>query len=417
MTAFNPTETAMRRDAGNPPRRADLAPVTLLVALALIGGLASLAAGAGNWLAAGAGSWRVGALVLVAAGLGLAFSRASFGFTHGYRQLIRERRTAQVRGQMLLLALVVLLFQPALAAGGLWGQPVRGFVFPVGIELIVGAFLFGLGMQIAGACGSGTLYALGGGSARMALALLGLVAGATLAAFTAAHWSGLPRFAALSLPGHFGLVPALALQLGLIGGLWLILAAIEKRRHGDVASIWRATDADPGPVPASGHWPLAWGAIAIAVLAFAALLLLGRPWGIVQAFALWGSWAAEALALDDPHFWAFWEEPTRVELLSRPLLTDATSVMNLGVILGAVLAAGLAGGFALRWRMSPAGALTALAGGALMGFGGILATGCNISALVSGVASGSLHGWVWLAAALPGTWLGVWLRPRLGLQG
>jgi hypothetical protein len=39
-----------------------------------------------------------------------------------------------------------------------------------------------------------------------------------------------------------------------------------------------------------------------------------------------------------------------------------------------------------------------------------------VAAFLSGVASGSLHGWVWIAAALPGTALGVWLRPLFGLD-
>jgi hypothetical protein len=45
-----------------------------------------------------------------------------------------------------------------------------------------------------------------------------------------------------------------------------------------------------------------------------------------------------------------------------------------------------------------------------------MATGCNISAFFSGVASESLHGWVWLLAALDGNGLGLLLRPRFGLE-
>jgi uncharacterized membrane protein YedE/YeeE len=45
-----------------------------------------------------------------------------------------------------------------------------------------------------------------------------------------------------------------------------------------------------------------------------------------------------------------------------------------------------------------------------MGYGARLAFGCNIGALFSGIASGSLHGWLWMAAALAGTALGVPLR-------
>ncbi len=48
--------------------------------------------------------------------------------------------------------------------------------------------------------------------------------------------------------------------------------------------------------------------------------------------------------------------------------------------------------------------------------GARLAFGCNIGALFSGIASGSLHGWLWFAAAFLGTIPGVWLWPWFGLE-
>jgi hypothetical protein len=65
------------------------------------------------------------------------------------------------------------------------------------------------------------------------------------------------------------------------------------------------------------------------VLNFATLVVAGRPWGVTQACALWGSKAVEAADLNDPVFWPFWEEPTRVEAMIRPLASDATTIMNL----------------------------------------------------------------------------------------
>src|SRR5262249_58787858 len=54
-------------------------------------------------------------------------------------------------------------------------------------------------------------------------------------------------------------------------------------------------------------------------------------------------------------------------------------------------------------------------GGLLMGWGARLGFGCNIGAFVGGVASGSVHGWVWFAAALAGCSIGIRLRPWFGL--
>ncbi|HEY9147420.1 MAG TPA: YeeE/YedE thiosulfate transporter family protein, partial [Gammaproteobacteria bacterium] len=57
----------------------------------------------------------------------------------------------------------------------------------------------------------------------------------------------------------------------------------------------------------------------------------------------------------------------------------------------------------------------ALLGGLLMGYGARISYGCNIGAFFSGVASLSLHGWLWIACALAGSTLGVRARPWFGL--
>jgi len=368
---------------------------------------AALALVAGAVAASGEAGWRMAALWLVGAGLGAVLYAAAFGFAGAYRALLRDRRTAGARAQILLVGLGVALFWPALEAGSVLGQPVRPFVLPLGLEVALGAFVFGIGMQIAGGCASGTLYAAGGGSVRMVLALGAFVVGATLTAAAYPAWSGLPALPAVSLPATLGLGPAIALQLGVLAVLWLILARIERRAHGR---------AEPLVGPGLRLSAAAWGAVLIALLAFATLVLAGRPWAITQAFVLWGSWGAEAAGVGDPWFWPYWEDPTRVEVLSRPFWTDTTSVMGVGLAAGAVLAAALAGRFAPTWRMSAGAALSAVLGGLLLGVGAVVGTGCNVSAFVSGVSSGSLHGWLWLAAALPGNAVGLALRPLFGLD-
>ena len=87
--------------------------------------------------------------------------------------------------------------------------------------------------------------------------------------------------------------------------------------------------------------------------------------------------------------------------------------MLVALMAGAMLAAALAGRFARRGSLTLGRAAGAVIGGLLIGWGGIVAGGCNVSAYVSGIASGSLHGWVWIAAALPGNWLVVALGRRL----
>jgi uncharacterized membrane protein YedE/YeeE len=63
--------------------------------------------------------------------------------------------------------------------------------------------------------------------------------------------------------------------------------------------------------------------------------------------------------------------------------------------------------------------VAAVIGGLMLGYGARLAFGCNIGAYFSGIASGSLHGWVWLVAAFAGNMVGVKLRPFFfaGVEG
>jgi uncharacterized membrane protein YedE/YeeE len=95
-------------------------------------------------------SGRQAALFLVGALAGVVLYHAAFGFTSAWRQVIAEGRGAGLRAEMLMIAVTALVFLPALDAGQLFGQPVRGAVAGLGVSLLVGAFLFGAGMQLGG---------------------------------------------------------------------------------------------------------------------------------------------------------------------------------------------------------------------------------------------------------------------------
>ncbi len=365
---------------------------------------------AGAALLGGAEGWRQAALWGVGAAIGLALYHATFSFAGGFRALLAEGRGAALRAQMLMLAILVATMLPAIEAGTLAGAQARGIVFPLGFAVVLGAFLFGVGMQIGGGCGSGTLYTAGGGNLRMVLTLIFFVAGATLAAWDAERWQDLPALPAMTLPGLVGLGPAMGASLMIFAAVAAASWVMERRRHGAAEALLR-----PGGSLLAGPWPLLWGAVALALLNLATLWLAGRPWVITAAFPLWGSRVVEALGWDDPAFWAFWEDPTRAEAILRPLTAERTTVMDLGLMVGAMLAAALAGRFAPRLALPWRHAAASVVGGVLLGYGAVMASGCNISAYVAGIASGSLHGWGWILPALAGNWVGIRLRPIFGL--
>ena len=88
--------------------------VVALAGLLLVGGAAYVS---------GAVSGRYGALYLLGGVLGLVLYHAAFGFASGWRAFIAEGRGANLRAQMLMLALASAIFLPVLDGGSLFGRP------------------------------------------------------------------------------------------------------------------------------------------------------------------------------------------------------------------------------------------------------------------------------------------------------
>jgi uncharacterized protein len=369
--------------------------------------LAALGAGTLALAAAMEAGLRHALIVPVGALAGLALYHASLGFTSAWRRMLLEARSAGLRAQLVMLAATILVFFPLLASGRFLGQEIGGFVNPVGPALALGAFLFGIGMQLGGGCGSGTLYTAGGGNARMLVTLAAFILGSLIATADPLGWQGWPDLGAHALVPLLGAAPSLAVAFTVLALAYAAILRRETSRHGTAERLWPSHAGDL----LRGPWPLLLGALALALVNVACLAVSGRPWGITAAFALWGAKLA-MLAGIDLGAWPYWRGDAG---LHASVFADTTSVMNFALMLGALGAAGLAGRFRPSARMPLAALLAAVIGGLLMGVGARLATGCNIGAFFSGVASGSLHGAIWLVFAVPGNAIGVRLRPWFGL--
>ena len=348
-------------------------------------------------------SVRMGLAALVGLLAGLSLYHASFGFTSAWRRFYLDARGSGLRWQIILILGVSLISYPLIAAGGIGDIRAFGMVFPFGVAPAIGAFLFGIGMQWGGGCASGTLFTAGGGNVRMIVTLVFFIAGSLWATEHAQTWQSWPSFKPVSLVKTWGPLPAYAFLLLILGGILLFSLKREKEKHGSLESEQQTWSLLHGP------WPKSWGVIGLAIVCIATILVLSRPWGITSAFALWG--AKIAIMADVPvGSWYFWRHQGGA--LERSVLYDATSVMNFGIILGALVAASLAGRIAPSFKMSWKDLITAIIGGLLMGYGARLAWGCNIGAYLGGIISGSLHGWGWLVFGFAGSMSGSWLRTR-----
>jgi uncharacterized protein len=355
-----------------------LAAIAILVALVLLDGQPASAA-----------------LILGGFGLGIAFLKAEFSYAASWRRFLTRGEAGGLIGGLIVIAICALAVVPVAALSKNFG----GAIAPLGPSLLIGAFTFGVGMQLANGCGSGTLYTVGGGSGRMLIALLFFVIGSVFGSLS------LPAFLALG-----GVDPVLASDyLGPWGGLAATLASIAVAAALIVA-VAKRRGANYRP---PRNYVI--GGIAIGLLCVAVFAAGGHPWSVTYGYTLWGAKIFSALGYDFSHA-GFWQWPGNKQALASSVLSDTSSLTDFGMLFGAMAAAAATKPFATGAWPPAKSLLAAAVGGLLMGWGARLGFGCNIGAFVGGVASGSLHGWVWFAAALPGCLIGIRLRPLFGLS-
>ena len=360
-------------------------------------------------------NWIQGSLFIIGLLLGATLLYARFGFTSAFRRLASVGNVQGLQAHMLMFAVSSTLFAIILSTGfSFTGIKPQGYVSPVGVSVVFGAFLFGIGMQLGNGCASGTLYNLGGGSSSMILTLGAFIAGSTLGAYHLNFWmNDTPSFPAISLAestglGYFGAWLVQMVAFALI--YWLTIKLAKKKNPPmmkplPTTSGWKKF--------LRGSWPLFAAGIVLAVLNALVLTVRGTPWGITSAFALWGGKFLNATGVDVAS-WGYFAGPNGVALKTT-VLADSTSVLNFGIILGAFIAASFQGTFKPK-KIKPGVAGAAILGGILMGYGSRLAFGCNIGAYFGGISSFSLHGWVWAIMALLGTFFALLIRPLFGLK-
>lgn len=335
---------------------------------------------------------RFALMLLIGLGFGVALEGLRFGFAGPWRAMILRREPAGILAQLLSIAVVACVAIPLLAAHP---NELTGAQAPIGFAMIGGAFIFGAAMQVVLGCGSGTLVNAGSGNPIGLLALPFFALGSFAGAYHLIWWTNLGALPILTLRG----APGLAITLV---GLALVAAML----------IWLAK---PGTRQLPRRYVLA--AFALAALAIANLVVAGQPWGVVYGLGLWAAKGATAMGADLSGS-AFYVAASSVERLNASVLTDYTSLTNFGMIAGAFgVAAWRSGGLSQPLPTYPARAwIATVIAGILLGYSSRLAFGCNVGAFFSGIATGSLHGWVWFAAAFAGAFFGIRIRAISGLE-
>ncbi|MFA5524662.1 MAG: YeeE/YedE family protein [Tissierellales bacterium] len=365
--------------------------------------------------------------LITGAVLGYIFTRSRFGFAGGIKRLYMTGEGSLTKALLIMFAISTVaatgIHWAAAAKGAVpvfmagLGQaviPGTGSVGVINIALIVGGFLFGAGMMIAGGCASGTLTDAGEGSVRALIVMLffgigGIIGLIVKPAFTATALGKIGT--RVYLPNTFGYIGAVLVTFALLLVLYAITRKYEdiRRNKGTYEEI--VYEADELSLKEEGQfklfsystyhkffverWSFLKGAILTSVMFIFIINTTGNSWGVSGGYPLWVMAILDKLGIE-------FTAPAlagNVKAIGNGLLKHGVTLRNLGMIAGSAIAFLLAGRFKLDYRFSVKDVVFYVIGGLLLGFGAMFAGGCNIGALYSAISNFSLSGWIYLLAA------------------
>ena len=222
------------------------------------------------------------ALILGGFGLGIAFLKAEFSYTASWRRFLTRGEAGGLVGGLIVIVICALVVVPVAALSPKYG----GAIAPLGPSLVIGAFVFGVGMQLANGCGSGTLYTVGGGSGRMLIALLFFVIGSVFGSLSLPAFLALGGIDPVLASDYFGAWGGLAVTLASIAFVASVIIAIARKRAA------RTYKPSRNYIDRRHRHRL---------LCIAVFVAGGHPWSVTFGYTVWGAKAATALGFDLSH--------------------------------------------------------------------------------------------------------------------
>lgn len=299
---------------------------------------------------------------------------------------------------------VVLLVVIAVHAVGLAALTSLGVITPevddfAPLAVIIGGFLFGVGIVLAGGCASGTWYRSGEGLVGSWIALLtyGLSAAAMKAGALKGMNSALREYT----------VPLTTIQQSLGVSTWALALPLAVLTAFIVAKFVRAEAAQPKI------------AQLVAKKTGLAHLLAEKPWHVYTTGAIVGvlgviAWPLSAATGRNDGLGITTPSSDLVRFVTTGDVTRINwgALLVLGILIGSYLAAKASGEFRVR---VPSGtqSVRPVAGGVLMGVGAAWAGGCTVGNGMVQTSLFSYQGWVALLFIAMGVGFAakLWLKP------
>lgn len=173
---------------------------------------------------------------LTGTAFGFILQKGRFCFTASMRDPYLTGGTSITRAVIIAFAITTLGFTAIKYGYAQAGLPIPGmsYVVPISIATLVGAFLFGIGMVIAGGCASGTLMRVGEGFIMNMIAFVFFIIGSLWGAHDFGWWKEwfISKGPSIFLPDVFGWMGAVIIQLTVLLILYVVAEQYEKKRGG-----------------------------------------------------------------------------------------------------------------------------------------------------------------------------------------
>lgn len=165
---------------------------------------------------------------------GFILQKSRFCFTASMRDPYLTGSTSVTRAVLIAFAITTIGFAAIKYGAFVKGLPIPGqsYIVPISFATVFGAFIFGIGMVIAGGCASGTLMRVGEGFGMQILSLFFFVIGSLWGAHDFGWWklNFMLKGPKVFLPDIFGWIGAVAIQLLFIAVLYILADKWENRK-------------------------------------------------------------------------------------------------------------------------------------------------------------------------------------------
>ena len=370
-------------------------------------------------------NWRNGFLVLLSGLFGFILKFGPFGYTCTFKSMIVKQDFSEYRDMLIMLftgTLLCSIFEMFPSLRPLFPTNPKATLSnssaPIGLSLVIGSFLFGIGMQLGSGCASGTFVGIGGGFLKAYVVLPFFIIGATIFTLNPFYnfWSKLPKTKKkVTIPFYCTLLILLYLY-----GITLLIDFLKEKKKKDRKELISDDNGDTKQlIPpenekdtekdikekeeskstiklySSLHNVIVAVSIGIVISLF--YLCVGSMIGVMGVFSYIGAYFLKLFGAT-PEQWDFFNGKLPKNMFDVTIFNS-----DLLMAMGAFVAASIKGVFGKSQNKGAMEYVKGMIGGLLMGMGARMAGGCNIGAMTSGITSSSLHGFIWMFSAILGS--------------